>query len=272
MTNPYLGFIELASGQSQPEVTVNFADRMIARAIAGEVEIDFESDADYELEASNPPVSTDEWAAATIRMTDTGNVLTTARSVIYPDLDTLFTDDGVRPRLRFEFVNDTAQSLTIKGSGGVGVTVESGSKALVRYNGQDVEEVAAASGGGGGSPQPRVIQVAASQYGQPVESGAAAAYLRAPYAMKVTEVRASLAKANTSGDIEVDIRVGGTSILSDPIVIDEGQKTSTTSSSPVVIDSGNDEIGDDDEILIDIDAPTSADAESLIVTIIGTAL
>lgn len=264
MTNPQFGFPELAAAQSQPEVTVNAADRAITRAVAGEITIDFASDADYSLQATNPPASDDEWAYGTIIMTDTGNVLTTARSVIFPDVDSLYSGTS---RLRFEFVNETAQALTIKGSGQTGVTVNAGSKALVRWNGTDVEEVAAAGGGGGGAAPLIPIQVAASEFGTPLEDGISVAYFRAPFAAVIEEVRASLLVPNTSGDIEIDIKVAGTTILDSPLVIDEGEKSSTTSTSPVDIKT-NAAMGDDDEVTFDVEVPTGADAESLIVTLL----
>ena len=60
MTNPQYGFGELAAAQSQPEVTVNAMARAITRATSGEIVIDFQSDADYELQASSPLDPADE--------------------------------------------------------------------------------------------------------------------------------------------------------------------------------------------------------------------
>src|SRR5690606_15357908 len=98
MTNPQYGFGELASAQAQPEVTVNAIARAITRATGGEITIDFASDADYELQATSPLASDDEWPYATITMTDTGNVLTAARSVIFPDLVDIYGEDAARHR------------------------------------------------------------------------------------------------------------------------------------------------------------------------------
>src|SRR5690606_40215730 len=58
MSNPQYGFNELAAAQAQPEVTVNLMVRMISQAVAGEIVIDFASDADYELDASKDRKST----------------------------------------------------------------------------------------------------------------------------------------------------------------------------------------------------------------------
>src|SRR5690606_36588654 len=79
MTNPILGFDEMAAAQNQPEVVINAADRAITKAIAGEAVVDFESDADYTLDD-------EEWSRKIIRVTDSGNVLTTGRSVVFPDI------------------------------------------------------------------------------------------------------------------------------------------------------------------------------------------
>lgn len=264
MTNPQLGFTELAPAQSQPEVVVNAADRAITRALAGEIEINFQSDADLSLKATDPPAADDQWGYATIRMTDTGNVLTTARAVIFPDVDLLY---GGKSRLRFEFVNDTAHSLTIKGTAGTGVTVPAHSKALVRWNGMDVEEVAAAGGGGGGGTPLMPIQIAASQFGMPIEDAVAAAYFRAPFGGTIEEVRGSLLLANSNGDIEIDIKINGVSVLEVPIVIEQGDKTSKTAAvQPELVSNASFE--DDDEVTIDIDAPSGADGQSLIVTML----
>src|SRR5690606_26386505 len=112
MTNPILGFDEMAAAQSQPEVVINAADRAITRALAGEVVIDLTTDADYELGA-------EEWPYRVIRVTDDGNVLTAARSLVFPDISPL------EARPIFVLVNDTAQTITIKGdsSGSTGVAV-----------------------------------------------------------------------------------------------------------------------------------------------------
>lgn len=75
---------------------------------------------------------------------------------------------------------------------------------------------------------------------------------RVPFALTLTDVRASLATAQTSGSILiVDVNQSGTSILSTKLSIDNTEKTSTTASAPVVISSA--ELLDDAEISIDVD-------------------
>jgi hypothetical protein len=143
--NPQLGFTEMSANQSQPHVVVNGADRAITQAFAGQLSINFASDANLTLSSS-------QWQYGTIRFTDTGPVLTAARDVIYPDVD---TQTGGTSRMQFVVVNDTAEDLTIKRSGQTGVTVPAGESALVRHTGSDIETVAA---GGGGGSLPSTVQ------------------------------------------------------------------------------------------------------------------
>jgi hypothetical protein len=135
MTNPQLGFDELAAAQEQPEVLVNAADRALTAAIGGQITIDFASDGNYTLQATEPPDAGDEWAYGTIVMTDTGPVLTGAVDVIYPDVDTLY---GGPSRMMFVFVNQTAQILTVKRTGQTGIAITAGSTALLWHNGTDI--------------------------------------------------------------------------------------------------------------------------------------
>lgn len=94
------------------------------------------------------------------------------------------------------------------------------------------------------------------------------ATFRAPYALTLTDVRASLTTAQASGSIfTVDINVGGASILSTKLTIDNTEKTSTTAATAAVISAAS--IADDAEISIDIDQVGSGEAAGLKVTLIG---
>lgn len=137
MTNPVLGNDELpGGGPGQPEVFVNDADRKVAQALAGQITIDFASDANYSLAIDSGVPENDEWPYGTIVMTDTGVVLTAGRDVVYPDVDTEY---GGPSRAMFVFENQTAQTLTLKRAGQTGVAVAAGDRALVRHNGSDIE-------------------------------------------------------------------------------------------------------------------------------------
>lgn len=116
---------------------------------------------------------------------------------------------------------------------------------------------------------PAELTIAASDETTALTTGTAKVTFRMPYAMTVTEVRASLTTAQTSGSIfTVDINESGTSILSTKLTIDNTEKTSTTASTPVVISDSN--LADDAEITIDIDQIGDGTATGLKVTLIGT--
>ena len=114
------------------------------------------------------------------------------------------------------------------------------------------------------------IQIACSDLSTALTTGTSKAYFRMPYAMTLTDVRASLLSAgSTSGTTTIDINEGGTSVLSTKLTIDFGDTTSVgATDSPVISDSA---LADDAIITIDIDAITGgADEVGLIVTLIGT--
>lgn len=116
---------------------------------------------------------------------------------------------------------------------------------------------------------PVEIQIACSDLTTALTTGTSKAYFRMPYAMTLTEVRASLLTAgSTSGLTTIDINESGTTVLSTKLSIDFGEKTSETAATPAVISDSA--IADDAEITIDIDAVTGgADEAGLIVTLIG---
>lgn len=113
----------------------------------------------------------------------------------------------------------------------------------------------------------RELQFACSDLTTALATGTAKAVLRAPRAMTVTGVRASLATAQGSGSIfTVDINEAGSSILSTKLTIDNGEKTSTTAATPAVISDAA--IADDAEITVDIDQVGDGTAKGLVVTIL----
>jgi hypothetical protein len=124
-----------------------------------------------------------------------------------------------------------------------------------------------------GSPA-RELQVACSDITTALTTGTGKAVFRAPRAMNITGVRASLATAQTGngggGIFTVDINEGDppTSILSTKLTIDNGEKTSTTAATPAVISDSS--IADDELITIDIDQVGDGTAKGLVVTILYT--
>jgi hypothetical protein len=122
------------------------------------------------------------------------------------------------------------------------------------------------SGGGGSAIE---IQAAASDETTALTAGTAKVTFRLPAAFTLTGVRASLTTAQTSGSIfTVDINLGGVSILSTKLTIDNTEKTSLTAVTAPVI--SNTTMTDDGEITVDIDQIGDGTAKGLKITLIGT--
>lgn len=121
-------------------------------------------------------------------------------------------------------------------------------------------------------PNPSVkvsICIAVSDESTALTTGAAKVTFRMPHAMTLTDIRASLSTAQTSGSIfTVDVNEAGTTIISTKITIDNGEKTSTTAATPPVISDSA--LADDAEITIDIDQVGDGTAKGLKVYLIGT--
>lgn len=114
------------------------------------------------------------------------------------------------------------------------------------------------------------IGLACSDETTDLTTGTAKATFRMPFAMNITEVRASVTTAPTGANIIVDINDGGTSIMTTTkLSIDAGEKTSTTAATaPVLTDTA---LADAAEITVDIDQIGSTVAGTgLKVWIIGT--
>ena len=113
------------------------------------------------------------------------------------------------------------------------------------------------------------IAIAVSDETTALETGTAKATFRMPYAFTLSAVRISVTTAPTSATILVDINEGGSTILSTKLMIDAGEKTSTTAATPAVISDSA--LADDAEITIDIDQIGSSTAGAgLKITLIGS--
>ncbi|MFQ5618779.1 MAG: hypothetical protein ACE5FR_07380 [Rhodospirillales bacterium] len=99
-----------------------------------------------------------------------------------------------------------------------------------------------------------------------ITTGTAKVTFRIPFALTLTDIRASLTTASTSGVVTVDVNEGGTSILSTKLTIDATEKTSETAATPAVV--SDTALADDAEITIDIDTAGSG-AKGLKVTFVG---
>ena len=114
-----------------------------------------------------------------------------------------------------------------------------------------------------------VIIIACSDETTDLAVGPAAATFRMPFAMTLTEVKASVTTAPTGAAISVDINDTAVSILSTALTIDASELTSATAAVPAVISDSA--LADDAEITIDIDVIGSTIAGTgLKVTLIGT--
>lgn len=119
-----------------------------------------------------------------------------------------------------------------------------------------------------GSSVADAVIIACSDEVTDLTTGTAKVTFRMPYPYALDEVRASVTTAPTGAAIVVDINENGTSILSTPISIDAGTKSSVASATPAV---GSDaRLENDSEITIDIDQVGSTVAGTgLKVTLIG---
>lgn len=110
------------------------------------------------------------------------------------------------------------------------------------------------------------ITVAISDETTAITTGTAKITFRMPFAFTLTEVRASLATASSSGTPTFDINEGGSTILSTKLTIDANEKTSTTAATPAVI--SDTALADDAEMTIDIDTAGTG-AKGAKITFIG---
>lgn len=113
---------EMTQAQADKYVTHNTENRRIAAAVAGSITLDFASDADMTINASDTD-GTESWRYLTLVITDTGVVLSVGRNVVLPS----------KGGLHF-VINRTAQTLTFKTSGGSGVAVTTSTNKLIIYN------------------------------------------------------------------------------------------------------------------------------------------
>lgn len=97
---------------------------------------------------------------------------------------------------------------------------------------------------------PPHIVVALSDETTDLTTGDARVTIRAPRALNLTGVRASLNTASTSGAVTVRIKESGTTIFSTNLTIDQDEKTSTTAATAAVI--SDTAIADDAELTFDI--------------------
>lgn len=110
---------------------------------------------------------------------------------------------------------------------------------------------------------------ACSDLTTPIVVGTSQGIIRLPYKMTLTEVRASVKTAQTSGAIlTFDVLENGVSILSNPITIDNGETSSKDAASqPVISDTA---LADDSVITLDTTQVGDGTAIGLQFWVIGT--
>ena len=137
---------------------------------------------------------------------------------------------------------------------------------LYKYQGSAFTQV-------GGSPTENVVLVVAvSDEATAITTGTSKVTFRAPHAFTLTAVRGSLSTASTSGDPQIDVNKGGTSVFSSAqkLQIDANEKTSVTAAASPTINSGSPlAVSDDDEFTVDVDTAGTG-AKGLKIALIGT--
>jgi hypothetical protein len=117
------------------------------------------------------------------------------------------------------------------------------------------------------STRTEFFTVAVSDETTAITTGVAKTTFRMPFALTLSEMRASLSTASSSGIPTIDVNEGGVSIFSTRLTIDAGEKTSITAAAAAVI--SDTALADDAEITIDIDVAGTG-ARGLKVTFLGT--
>lgn len=109
--------------------------------------------------------------------------------------------------------------------------------------------------------------VAVSDEATAITTGSAKVTFRMPFAMTLSEVRASLSIVSSSGNPAIDVNESGQSIFSTTLTIDANESTSVTAATAAVISDPS--IADDAQMTIDIDTAGTG-AKGLKITFIGT--
>lgn len=169
----------------------------------------------------------------------------------------------------FYVYNNCGETVTVQISGQslTPPTVSNGDTAGFTCDGVNVTSLIGASSATPAAPFRFVVAV--TDETTAITAGTDKITFRMPAGVTLSEVRASLGTAQTSGSIfTVDINEAGTTILSTKLTIDNTEKTSTTAATAAVISDST--LADDAEITIDVDQIGDGTAAGLKVTLIGT--
>jgi hypothetical protein len=120
-------------------------------------------------------------------------------------------------------------------------------------------QVLAATGIGGlifsdlATLMPQCMTIAVTEENTDIQTGTAQVTIRSPYSIGITDVRGSLSTASTSGVVEFDVNVDGTSIFTTEATIDANETTTQSAAVPSALSGSVVMVGDDSQITIDID-------------------
>lgn len=243
MTTPILEIPEIPTGVVNAYLVANAAIRALESAFTGSKDIDLGSsnqtisDGDffkfYAFNAINNAVSRTMTVPQTLRV--------------------------------FSVINSGSADLSVA-RGSTIITVVVGEFAIFYADGS-TNGLKKSAGGGSGSASLQNISVACSDETTALTAGIKTTF-RMPYGFTLAQVRASLTTAQASGStLTVDIKQGGSSILSTLITIDNTEKTSTTAATPAVISVSP--LTDDAEVTVEITQVGDGSAEGLKVYLIG---
>jgi len=117
----------------------------------------------------------------------------------------------------------------------------------------------------------RYVEMVLFDWDVVVETGNGKFYFHVPEnldGMNLVEVHAYVITPGTTGTLDVQIHnlTDAADMLSTLLTIDSTENGSDTAATPAVIDTGNDDISENDIIRIDVDAVQTTEPEGLIVT------
>lgn len=135
-----------------------------------------------------------------------------------------------------------AYTMTVKTVAGTGIVVPQNSVAILECDGTNIIDV---------NTPVESISVAISDETTALTTGLAKITFRMPYGFVLTDVRASLTTASSSGIPTFNIKESGTTIFSTKLTVDANELTSTTAAVPYVFSDYF--LASDAQMTIDID-------------------
>lgn len=191
---------------------------------------------------------------------DTGWILTTndpitlaSTSLTFAQFSTFLADDSVTNAKLNNMANATIKGRTTAGTGDPEDLTAAQAAAILGTNVKSIESMI----------------VACTDEATSITAATGKVTFRMPYAFTLTDVRASLTTAQTSGSIfTVNIKESGTTIFSTKITLDNTEKTSQTAATPRVISDSS--LADDAEMTVDVDQIGDGTAKGLKIYLIGT--